>query len=273
MVIFMCDLKYPILFVHGMGFRDHKLLGYWGRIPKIYKKMGCRVFFGNQDSNASVETNGEHIARRIDEIIAHTGAEKINIIAHSKGGLDSRYAISTLGMGDKVASLTTLSTPHHGSKTVDLLSIFPDALVKFCCFFVNVWFRILGDKKPDTYSAVQSLTTKAAKRFNEQTPDYEGIYYQSYAFVMKKPTSDIFMWFTNAVVNAVEGENDGLLTPDSVKWGEFKGIYRGVGNRGISHCDEVDMRRRRFSKKTGDGVSDIADVYKSILEDLINKGF
>ena len=268
-----CDLKYPVLFVHGMGFRDHKHLGYWGRIPKIFEQAGCRVFFGNQDSNASIETNGEHIARRIDEIIAQTGAEKINIIAHSKGGLDSRYAISVLGKGDKVASLTTLSTPHHGSKTVDLLKIFPDFLVKFCCFFVNVWFRMIGDKKPDTYCAIHSFTTESAKRFNKQTPDHEGIYYQSYAFVMKKATSDIFMWFTNLVVFAIEGENDGLLTPSSAKWGDFKGIYRGVTNRGISHCDEVDMRRRRLSKKVGDGVSDIVDVYKTILCDLQEKGF
>ena len=266
-------LKYPILFVHGMGFRDYRHFCYWGRIPKVLEQMGCTVFFGNQDSNADIEMNARHIAQRIDQIIKETGTEKVNIIAHSKGGLDSRYAISILGAGNKVASLTTISTPHHGSKTVDRLIKFPKSLLKFACFFADFWFRILGDKAPNTYNAILSFTTSAASKFNERVCDCKEIYYQSYAFVMSKPSSDIFMCLTNAVVRKIEGENDGLLAPDAVKWGEFKGIFKGVGNRGISHCDEVDMRRKPLSKKTGNGVSDIVDIYKDIVIDLQDRGF
>ena len=65
------------------------------------------------------------------------------------------------------------------------------------------------------------------------------------------------------------GENDGLLPPEAVKWGIFKGVYRGVGNRGISHCDEIDMRRRPLSKKAGEGLSDILDIYREMVSDLI----
>lgn len=265
-------LKNPILLVHGMGFRDNKVIGYWGRIPKTLRALGCDVYFGYQDSNGSVEENGRYIADRIDAILKQTGAQKVNIIAHSKGGLDSRYAISCLGAGEKVASLTTISTPHHGSKTVDLLMKFPDPLIKLVAFFTDCWFKILGDKKPDTYECFRIFTTAEATKFNSSAPDVEGIFYQSYAFVMKNPLSDIFMWFPNLAVSVIEGENDGLLTPDSVKWGEFKGIYRGVGLRGISHCDEIDMRRYRFRKKSGEGLSDIIDLYKEIFYCLAQHG-
>ncbi len=265
--------KYPILFVHGMGFRDRKHFCYWGRIPKMFEEAGCRVFFGNQDSNADIETNARHLAVRIEEILRETGAPKPNIIAHSKGGLDSRYAISVLGAGSKVASLTTISTPHHGSQTVDRLLRLPKSLIRFGCFFVDCWFRLLGDKHPRTYDAIHSFTTVAAAEFNRNVLDDENVYYQSYAFVMKKPSSDIFLWLTNAVVHKIEGENDGLLTPRAVEWGDFKGIHRGVGRRGISHCDEIDMRRRPLSKKTGEGVSDILEVYRTILADLARRGF
>ncbi len=267
------NLKYPILLVHGMGFRDYKHINYWGRIPKVLENLGCTVFYGNQDSNGDIETNGKFLANRIDDIIKETGAEKVNIIAHSKGGLDSRYAISVLGAGNKVASLSTISTPHHGSKTVDWLMKFPDPLIRFVGFCTDCWFRLLGDKKPNSYRIFRAFTTTAAAQFNANTPDYDGILYQSYAFVMKKPTSDFFMWLPNLVVGKIEGENDGLLSPDSVKWGNFKGIYRGAGKRGISHCDEIDLRRRPLSKKAADGVSDIVDVYKEIVSDLINNGF
>lgn len=265
-------LKYPILLVHGMGFRDYKHIGYWGRIPSALKKMGCDIYFGQQDSNADIETNGKHLAERINQIIRETGAERVNIIAHSKGGLDARYAISTLNMADKVASLTTISTPHHGSKTIDYLMKFPSFLIRFGCFLTDCWFRLLGDQKPNTFRTLCSFTTKEASTFNLQNPDCSSVLYQSYAFVMKKAISDIFMWLPYLVVKWIEGENDGLLTPTSVQWGNFKGVFRGVGNRGISHCDEIDLRRKPLSKKAGDGVSDIVDIYMEIVQNLIKDG-
>lgn len=264
----MNSLKYPVLFVHGMGFHDSRLISYWGRIPGVFENKGVPVYYGFQDSNADIETNGLHIANRIDEIIKESGANKIHIIAHSKGGLDCRYAISALGKGEKVASLTTVSTPHHGSKTVDLLMKLPDSLVKFAGVCTDFVFRVLGDKNPNSYKVFHSFTTKEARAFNEKYVNDEKVYYQSYAFVMKNAFSDIFMCIPNIVVSIVEGENDGLLTPEAVKWGEFKGVYKGAGRRGISHCDEVDMRRRAFLKKNGDGVSDILEVYEEIYATL-----
>lgn len=261
-------LKYPLLLVHGMGFRDNKYIGYWGRIPNALEKMGCAVYFGNQDSNADIETNGKHLAERIDQILHETGAERIHIIAHSKGGLDSRYAISSLNMGSKVASLTTVATPHHGSKTIDILMKFPHFLVKFGCFLTDCWFRLLGDKKPNTYKTICAFTTSAASEFNAKNPDHPDVFYQSYAFVMKKPTSDMLMWLPNLVVKRIEGENDGLLTPTAVQWGKFQGTFSGVGNRGISHCDEIDLRRRPLSQKAGSGVADILDFYVAIAQGL-----
>ncbi|MBQ6794723.1 MAG: hypothetical protein IJO83_01100 [Clostridia bacterium] len=266
-------LRFPVLFVHGMGFRDRKGLCYWGRIPEAVEKLGCNVFYGEQDSNGSIEANAEFIGNRINEILEETGKERVNIIAHSKGGLDCRYLISTLDFGDKVASLTTISTPHHGSETIDILMKFPDCLVKLVGFCADCCFRLCGDINPSTYTVLKSFTTKASKEFNRENPDNESVYYQSYAFVMKNPFSDIFMCIPNFIVNLVEGENDGLVTPSSAKWSNFKGVFKGCGKRGISHCDEVDMRRRALCKYEGEGVSDIIDVYKSIVIDLCERGF
>ena len=266
-------LKYPVLLVHGMGFRDYKHIGYWGRIPNALREMGCQVFFGGQDSNADTQTNGKHLAKRIAEILAETGAEKVNIIAHSKGGLDSRYAISCAGAGDLVASLTTVATPHHGSKTVDLLMKFPDPMIRFVGWCTDIMFRIMGDKKPNSYAVFRCFTTAAAAEFNANTPNREGVLYQSYACVMKNPTSDFFLWLPNLVVGWLEGENDGLLTPEAVKWGNFRGILRGNGRRGVSHCDEIDLRRRPLCKKAGEGLRDIVEFYRSLITDLAAQGF
>ena len=266
-------LKYPILMVHGMGFRDRKHLCYWGRIPGALESLGCEIYFGNQDSNGSTQDNGTFLAKRIEEIVKEKGIEKFNVIAHSKGGLDMRYAISTLGMSKYVATLTTIDTPHNGSLTVDKLMKFPDFLIRIGCFFSDIWFRILGDKKPRTYKVISAFKTPVAEKFNNENPDVPGIYYQSYSFVCKKVTSDMFLWFSNLIVRHVDGENDGLLTPRDVRWTNFRGVQRSVSNRGISHCDVVDMRRRPLSKKKGDGISDIVDFYKDVVKELAEKGY
>lgn len=268
------DTLYPILLVHGMGFRDRRHLCYWGRIPKILEQNGARVYFGCQDSSGSVEGNALQLKAALNRVLTETGAEKVNIIAHSKGGLEARYLISTMGYGDRVASLTTLSTPHNGSVTVDKLLRFPTSAVKAGCKAADLWFRALGDKSPDTYSAVNTFTTEAAKKFNSENPDDPRVYYQSYAFVMDRAASDIFMMIPWAVVNHFEGENDGLLTPKSAEWTNFKGIYRGSGRRGISHCDEVDMRRRGCKITSGkDSMDDIAEFYLKTVIDLKKMGF
>ncbi len=265
-------LKYPILLVHGMGFRDSKIINYWGRIPKIFTNDGNKVFYGNQDSNGTIEDNAQVLKRQIEEIISETDVEKLNVIAHSKGGMDIRYAICQLGMSKYIASLTTINTPHNGSKSIDKALTLPVPLVKFAGFYSDCWLRLQGDKSPTAYKVFQSFSTEYTRRFNEENPDDPNIYYQSYACVMKNSVSDMVLCITHAIVNSIEGENDGLLTPEGVKHGEFKGIVRSNSVRGISHCDEVDMRRHRFTKRQGDGISDILDMYREILNTLKDKG-
>lgn len=94
----ICATKYPLLLVHGVFFRDFRFFNYWGRIPYALKQNGAVVYYGSQQSAASVADCGQELARRIREITQQTGCEKVNIIAHSKGGLDSRYAISACEM-------------------------------------------------------------------------------------------------------------------------------------------------------------------------------
>lgn len=266
-------MKYPILLVHGMGFRDDRAVGYWGRIPRVLKEKNYAVYLSGQDSNGSIESNALKVAESIDAVLKTENIDKVNIIAHSKGGLEARYIASTLGYSEKIASITTLSTPHNGSKTVDNLMKIPEILIKGGCKITDLWFKILGDKNPDTFRAICSFRTKDAQRFNEQNPDVETIYYQSYAFIMKHAWSDMFMWFPSLIVHIFDGENDGLLSPESVKWGNFKGIITSIGNRGISHCDEVDMRRSRFTKGKGNGIADISEFYLDVAKELEQMGY
>ena len=266
--------KYPILLVHGVGFRDLKWPLYWGRIPASIASTGSLLFYGQQDCWARIEDNAKTIRARIRQILEETGADKINIIAHSKGGMEARMAASSLGMGEHVASITTIGTPHRGSKTIDNLLKAPDSLFNIASFAVNNWIGLIGDTKPDFYAVCKDFSTEYAERFNKENPDVPGIYYQSFTGVMRTPLSDINLSTANAVIKTLEGDNDGLVSVESAKWGERFTLLTGRTNRGVSHYDEIDFRRAPLSSKSsGDGITDICDVYTSIVRDLAERGF
>ncbi len=64
---------------------------------------------------ASIPVLSQQVKARIDKILDKTGAKKVDIIAHSMGGLVSRYYIKKL-MGDKkVSRLITLTSPLAGT--------------------------------------------------------------------------------------------------------------------------------------------------------------
>ena len=268
-----CKTEYPLVLIHGAGFRDLKWPVYWGRIPGILEEHGARIYYGLQDCWASVETNAAAVVKRIDEILEETGAEKVNIIAHSKGGLEARMAASSLGYGDRIASITTIATPHRGSKTIDQLLTFPEGLFRLAAFAVDNWIRVVGDKRPDFLKVCEGFTTSAMELFNIENPDEPGVYYQSFACVMSHPFSDINLSTANFVLNRIEGPNDGLVSVDSASWGENVHILHSNVFRGISHLDAIDLRRMPFTRKKGTEVSDTCDVYVEIAEDLKKRGF
>ena len=266
--------KYPILMIHGVGFRDLRWPLYWGRIPGALSAMGCELFYGQQDCWARVEENAKTLKARVRQILDETGAEKLNLIAHSKGGLEARMVASSLGMGAQIASITTIGTPHRGSKTIDRLLKAPDSLFNVASFAVNNWIGLIGDTKPDFFAVCRDFSTAYAEKFNEENPNVPGVYYQSFAGVMKTPLSDINLSTAYLVVKMLEGDNDGLVSVESARWGESFTLLTGCTARGVSHYDEIDFRRAPLSSKRSDGgVTDICEVYQKIAADLAERGF
>lgn len=268
----ICKTRYPIVLIHGAGFRDLKYPVYWGRIPSSLEAHGAVIYYGLQDCWASTETNAEAILKRIDEILSESGCEKVNLIAHSKGGLEARMAASSLGGGNKIASITTIATPHHGSQTIDRLMKAPKSLFNIAAFAVNNWIRVVGDKKPDFLRVCKGFTTKHMVEFNAANPDVPGIYYQSYACEMSHPFSDINLSTANLIVKLIEGANDGLVSVESAAWGENFSVLHSNSCRGISHLDAIDLRRSPFTRQEGQYVSDICDVYFEIISGLRARG-
>ena len=270
----ICKTKYPLLMVHGVFFRDFKHFNYWGRIPDELEKNGATVFYGNHQSAAAVKGSAEELAERIREILKETGAEKVNVIAHSKGGLDTKYAIAKLGMAPYIASLSTINTPHRGCEFADyILDKAPTALRDKVASGYNVALKAIGDENPSFLDAVNDLTATGCKRINEEIGDYDfkenGVYTQSVGSWMKKATSGAFpLNMSYHLVKYFDGPNDGLVGDKSFKFGEkYTFLENKKSKRGISHGDMIDLNRENI-----DGF-DVREFFVQLVSDLKNRGF
>ena len=263
----LCATRYPLLLVHGIGFRDLRYFNYWGRIPRELKRNGAVIYYGNQEALGTIAYNAEDIRKRILQIREETGAEKVNIIAHSKGGLDARCAITTLGMSPYVASLTTMNTPHRGCRFVNYACRLPEGFYRFVAGCFDRTFARFGDKAPDFYTATHQFATEASVRFNENTPDMPGVYYQSYTSKMRNPFSHLLLSIPYCLIRPLEGENDGLVSVESAKWGEFRGVFSNQRLRGISHGDIIDLTRQDYRS------FDVLETYVRIVAELKERGF
>lgn len=265
----ICKTKYPLLMVHGVFFRDFRYLNYWGRIPRELIRNGASVYYGQQQSAAAVEDSGRELAERIKQIVDETGCEKVNIIAHSKGGLDSRAAIAHCGMAPYVATLTTVNTPHRGCIFAEyLLGKVPENVRQKLALAYNTTLKKFGDTNPDFLAAVTDLTESACLARNELTPDAPEVEYASVMSYCKKAQHGKFpLNMTYPLVKHFDGLNDGLVSVESAKWGGSFTLLEPTGKRGISHGDVVDLNRENIPG------FDVREFYVKLAADLKRRGY
>ncbi len=264
----LCRTKYPILLVHGVFFRDFKYLNYWGRIPKALEDNGAVVYYGEHQSAASVAECGRELADRIEKIAIENGYGKMNVIAHSKGGLDMRYALTKCGADKYTASLTTINTPHRGCEFADyLLNKIPKKQQDMIADKYNRAFKSLGDEKPDFLKAVNDLTHSACEKFNEEVKDVPNVVYKSVGSKLNHWTGGRFpLNMSYSLVKYFDGDNDGLVGKESFPWGSGFKYLTVRGKRGISHGDVIDLNRENIPE------FDVREFYINLVNELKNEG-
>lgn len=255
--------KYPIVLVHGMMIKDFPFFPAFRFITDFLRAQGFTVYVTNQDGVGTIADNAAQLKDEITAILKKENCEKINIIAHSKGGLDARYMISTLDMDICVASLTTLSTPHHGSGLSTKLLKMPTFLAKSIAFFIDTFFRIFHDKKPNTFALAHELTVSSMHIFNELVLNAPSVYYQSYSST--SPHKKAFIRFIPYELSRYceQDDTDGMVSVSSSQWGDYRGSMDGE----IDHFQMVGVYGSK-KKLTGVGL-----FYLHIARQLRQMGF
>ena len=212
----MSTLRKPVfIFVHGiMGFDELGLpslglsIQYFRRVAASLQHLPIDAHFPALPAVGSVAERAQVLANYIEAL----KVDMVHLIAHSMGGLDCRYVASKLDPKQRIRTLTTVATPHHGSPLADWI-------VDGQGFVTAVLRRLLGE-------GIKALTSEACRRFNEQVTNRPDVNYSSYAGV--RPLSEMPIWYRHFTrkADSLQGDNDGQVALTSARWGTFISLLR-----------------------------------------------
>lgn len=288
--------KHPIVLAHGFDASPTNRWGFNG-VAKALEADGHTVEVASVPPYNSPENRAMFLADHVDAVLERTGAERVNIIAHSMGGLDTRVLVSGMGYGDRVASVTTISSPHRGTNVADVaLGIVPGGADKAIDALARAWGKTFSDvaddaDDTDVRAALEALAEANAPAFEADYPADPRVFYQSWAgvssvFGIRNPkdraacegkmlehegASADKMDATLIPMAALTAHgtqlrpNDGMATVESAKYGVFQGCIPA------DHLDEVGQPGDEGADRhTG---FDHLRFYRNLSFDLAQQGF
>ncbi len=230
----------PILLIHGLARFDifwNSLLGidttssplldrlhYFKGIRTALIQAGFPAYCAHLSWAGSVDRRAHQLKQTVIRILQATGAPRIHLIAHSMGGLDARHMMFNDRHRDqihrRIASLTTLSTPHDGAT-------YADHLLKRLAWLYRGLRAMSIDVK-----GIEDVGTRACRAYN-QRPDVQAfedtcertILFQTYAGRQSYQAISLLHRQSYALIYRREGDNDGMVSVHSAQWqpGYFKG--------------------------------------------------
>ncbi|CAM8638929.1 LipA Predicted acetyltransferases and hydrolases with the alpha/beta hydrolase fold [Comamonadaceae bacterium] len=251
--------KHPIVLIHGLfGFDNIGPVEYFYGIPSALRADGARVFVVQVSAANSTEVRGEQLLTQVRQILAATGAGKVNLMGHSHGGPTARYVASV--RPDLVASVTSIGGVNKGSAVADVLlgvapagSLQNTALVSVTNGLASIinFLSGGGGNTQNSLAAAQSLSTAGTLKFNAKHPQGvpttacgEGAYSVNgvayYSWSGAKPYSNVLDVVDPALALTslafAGAKNDGLVSSCSSRLGR---VIRD--DYAFNHLDEVNQ--------------------------------
>jgi triacylglycerol lipase len=278
--------RYPIVLVHGaFGFDAIGPLDYFYAIPSSLRSSGAAVFTPSVSALNTTEARGEQLLKSLLQYKAAYGYTKFNLIGHSHGGTTARYVAAV--RPDLVASVTSVATPHLGSKVADTVANITSwtgttGVAATLSNAVGVFIGALsGDAslKQNALGTLKSLSTAGAATFNTRYPQGQptsacgsgagtvnGVRYYSAGgtsvLTNVLDVSDALLGVTGLAFGFEQ--NDGLVSQCSSRWGTVlrdnypwnhgDSTNQVFGLRGLFTPDPVSFYRAQANRLKGLGL-------------------
>jgi len=167
--------KYPLVLAPGvLGFDKIFGIEYFYGIPGALQSQGAKVYATTASASNDSITRGEELLAQVNTILAVSGAQKVNLIGHSHGGVASRYVAAVIPT--KVASVTTIGSPNKGTPVADdLQQVLSGKVGSAIASLINGAAKILDALAGTSYTEnteaeLASMSTAGAASFNAQFP-------------------------------------------------------------------------------------------------------
>ncbi len=278
--------QYPVVFVHGFaGFSrvgtDALGVDYWYQILPDLARNGTTTFAASISPFNSTEVRGEQLLSQVEEVLAITGKDKVNLIGHSHGGPTIRYIGGVIP--NKVASMTTMSGSHKGTPIFDLIlktegTPFYNIFGAIGNFFGQAITFAQG-LDPNAYpmdmnASAHAVSTAGSLQFNQKFPMGvpttscgEGAYQDKniymYSFSGATQLTNIFdplegLFVAGGLIVNSQGVNDGIVSRcsakfgrtinDNLQWNHGDEINQVMGLRGLFSPNPVDVYRQHVNR-------------------------
>jgi len=282
-------MTYPILLAHGIARFDalaqqfaardrgdtaDDRLHYFRRIRSTLEAAGFPTVHSSVPFAASVTVRSYQLRANVEDVLARTGAARVHIIAHSMGGLDARHMLfdgRDDGVHRRVASLTTIGTPHLGTSFADWGIRHTRDLFRL--------FEFAGIRSLDGFL---DLTTDACREFDARARGFEessGVLFQTVVGTQELPLIFGPLQLSSFILREREGPNDGLVSQLSAMW-RAPYIYRHVDADHLNQVGWWDPNELGLRFFPSLGVTDesrremeqrIRDLYLDIARDLARR--
>lgn len=254
----MSNPKYPIILAHGIARFDFLLnyfsksfdalglsvvnandsLHYFKGVASHLRTHGFDVYQSSVSFAGGVERRAEDLRNEVNKVLGLKSQEKVHIIAHSMGGLDARHMIVNQDMAGKIATLTTIGTPHLGTSFADW------GLAHQGDEFIEVIGKVVD------LGGFRDLARGVCNEFNKQAAEQEAansVVYRAYAASQKQKLVFTPLQKSWDIINDNEGDNDGLVSVTSQLWesklvsaqGTVKHIDQKLFPVGADHLNEI----------------------------------
>lgn len=263
----LIPVQAPIVFLHGFGIgASFRRGGHLHKEAMHLRSRGVTAVAPNVSPYNTVRARTVLWHDRLTQVLEATGADRLLLVTHSMGGLDARYLISEMGWHEVVDVLVTVSAPHRGSSVASLVLDQPDAVRSWLGDMADwVGRHVLEDGSANLMQALTELTpTYMKETFNPGVPNHPDVEYWSYGCEAGRGTSipidPLFRYFNNYLYER-EGLNDGIVSVQSARWGQYLGTI------------EADHARQVGLSSTLAATFDSNAFYASIAERFAEEGY